>query len=106
MAAGCAAPEPKLPASQNAIVISLDTLRADHLSCYGYPRKTSPRLDRLAREGILFERAYSQAPWTRPSVATLFTGAGLWLFNNHVSRDMRYRDGFMVGVRFWTVLAL
>lgn len=57
----------------NVVVIGLDTLRPDHLGCYGYGRDTSPRIDRLAREGVLFENAVSQAPWTHPSFATVFT---------------------------------
>jgi len=57
----------------NVVLISMDTLRADHLHCYGYPRKTSPALDRLAEEGTLFERAYAQAYWTLPSHISLFT---------------------------------
>ena len=57
----------------NAILISVDTLRADHLACYGYQRLTAPALERLAKQSILFERAYSQSPWTTPSHASLFT---------------------------------
>ncbi len=58
----------------NVLVISIDTLRADHLSCYGYPRQTSPAIDALVAGGALFERAYSSAPWTLPSYGSLFTG--------------------------------
>ena len=57
----------------NLVVISIDTLRADHLGAYGYERPTSPTLDRLAQEGIVFERAIAQATWTLPSHAALFT---------------------------------
>jgi len=56
------------------LVIVIDTLRADHLGCYGYGRPTSPALDRLAGEGTLFERAFAQSSWTKPSTASLFTG--------------------------------
>jgi hypothetical protein len=56
------------------ILISLDTLRADHLRCYGYSRPTSPNLDRLAREGLLATTMISSAPWTLPSHMSLFTG--------------------------------
>ena len=52
----------------------VDTLRADHCSSYGYERETTPFLDRLAENGTVFENCISQAPWTKPSVATLFTG--------------------------------
>ena len=56
------------------MLISLDTTRSDHLHCYGYPLPTSPTLDRLASEGILFENAITQAVNTGPSHATIFTG--------------------------------
>lgn len=59
---------------KNVLLISLDTLRADHLSCYGYERRTSPNLDALARGGSLFEHAYSQSHWTLPSHASMLTG--------------------------------
>lgn len=58
----------------DVILISLDTLRADRLGCYGYPLNTSPNLDRLASQGVRFERAVSQAPWTYPSHLALFSG--------------------------------
>lgn len=58
----------------NLILISLDTLRADHLGCYGYSRDTSPFLDRLASQGTVFENATSQAPETLASTMTLLTG--------------------------------
>jgi arylsulfatase A-like enzyme len=56
-------------------LITIDTLRADHLSAYGYPRRTSPNLDALAAEGALFEVAYSESNTTNPSHATILTGA-------------------------------
>src|SRR5262249_4248274 len=56
------------------ILISIDTLRADHLPAYGYSRGSTPTLDRLAREGIVFEQVYSAVPLTLPSHATLLTG--------------------------------
>ena len=58
----------------NIVYIVIDTLRYDSLGCYGYQRDTSPGIDRLAGEGVLFKRAYSSAPWTKPSVASLFSG--------------------------------
>jgi len=57
----------------NIILIISDTLRSDHLGCYGYSRNTSPNIDRIAREGIIFNRAYAQSNWTLASTATLFT---------------------------------
>lgn len=56
------------------LVVVLDTVRADHLSAYGYGRSTSPALDRLATRGTRFERAYSTSSWTLPAHASLFTG--------------------------------
>lgn len=58
----------------NVILISLDTVRADHLSAYGYERDTSPFLEALAAEGVLFERAYAPTSTTGPTHATVFTG--------------------------------
>ena len=57
----------------NILLISIDTLRADHLDAYGYERKTSPMITTLASRGILFKRAIAQASWTLPSMASLHT---------------------------------
>lgn len=72
LVAGCARRESG--SGDNVVLVMVDTLRADHLGCYGYPRATSPNLDGLAGRGILFENFYSVAPWTNPAIATLFTG--------------------------------
>lgn len=58
----------------NVILISADTLRADHLGCHGYWRETSPAIDRLARESLLFANAYSASAWTLPGHMTMLTG--------------------------------
>lgn len=58
----------------NIILITLDTVRADHLGCYGYQRKTSPQIDRFARDGILFENPTSFSGWTLPSLENIMTG--------------------------------
>jgi arylsulfatase A-like enzyme len=55
------------------VLILIDTLRADHLSCYGYELPTSPNLDALAAEGVLYSRTFAPAPWTRPSCAALLS---------------------------------
>jgi arylsulfatase A-like enzyme len=65
---------PAAPGAPNILVIVVDTLRADHLSAYGYARETSPNLDRFASQGVLFENAISAASWTLPSHASLVTG--------------------------------
>jgi arylsulfatase A-like enzyme len=62
------------PRPPNLVLISIDTLRADHLSLYGYPRPTSPNIDRWARSGAVFDAAVTSAPWTLPSHLSLFTG--------------------------------
>lgn len=74
-----AAPRPareKVEPRPNVVIYLVDTLRADRLGCYGYPRPTSPHLDRFAEGATLFETAVAQAPWTRPSVASVLTGLG------------------------------
>jgi arylsulfatase A-like enzyme len=58
----------------NIVLIVLDTLRQDHLACYGYRRETAPTIERIAEEGVIFESAYTTAPWTLPGHASLFTG--------------------------------
>jgi len=58
----------------NLIIICIDSLRADHLGCYGYSRNTSPNIDSLAKEGILFENAYSNSSFTRESVSVILSG--------------------------------
>ncbi|MFQ5806637.1 MAG: sulfatase [Phycisphaerae bacterium] len=60
--------------SANVALISIDSLRPDHLHCYGYPKKTSPHIDQLAREGALFENVISSTSWTLPAHACMFTG--------------------------------
>jgi len=62
------------PGNPNILVIVVDTLRADHLSGYGYRRATTPNIDRLANQGVLFENALAGSSWTAPSHATILTG--------------------------------
>jgi arylsulfatase A-like enzyme len=62
-----------LPPRSNIVLITIDTLRADHLSSYGYPRATTPALDRLAASGVRFDQAAAQWPKTTPSFASMFT---------------------------------
>jgi len=62
------------PERPNIIIICVDTLRSDHVGAYGYPRETTPQMDRIAGEGVLFEECYSNSNWTKPAVASLFTG--------------------------------
>ena len=62
------------PQRPDIILVSIDTLRADHLSCYGYERSTSPFIDQLARTGVRFVDARSPSPWTLPTHTTMLTG--------------------------------
>ena len=80
LAACSPAPEvqqPQCQAGTNVVIFLIDTLRADRLGAYGYARDTSPNLDALAKESVLFERAHSPASWTLPSVASLMLGSFL-----------------------------
>ena len=52
----------------------IDTLRADHLSYYGYERDTTPNIDAFAKESLVFKNAFSPAPWTPAAMASIFTG--------------------------------
>lgn len=58
---------------RNVIIISVDTLRADHLGCYGYPLNTSPAIDALAEDGVLFSHCYTLTPLTAPAFSTMLT---------------------------------
>lgn len=62
------------PKAPDILLVSIDTLRADHVGCYGHPLNTTPTIDRLAREGIRFTRAISQSSWTLPVHASMLTG--------------------------------
>ncbi len=69
---GCGRPAASA-GSPNVLLISIDTLRPDHLSAYGYERETSPSIDRLASEGVLFESHISSSSWTLPAHTAMFT---------------------------------
>src|SRR5438270_6694319 len=58
----------------NLVLVTIDTLRADRLGCYGYTKIETPNLDQLAKQGVLFENAVTHTPLTAPSPASLFTG--------------------------------
>jgi arylsulfatase A-like enzyme len=73
------------PGARNAIVVVIDTLRADHLSAYGYSRPTSPNLDTIARMGVQFDNAISTSSWTLPSHASMLTAE--YPHEHHVDHD-------------------
>ncbi len=114
-------PIPPIPrTTRGYVVISIDTLRADRLGCYGYPRPTSPFLDSLATRATLFEEAYAQFPSTLVSHMTMFTGLhprehGVFppnsvlspevetfpeVFRRHGYRTAAYTEGGFVSGRF------
>jgi len=72
----CAGPSDPAPAGppKRVFLITVDTLRADHLGCYGYPRETSPFIDSLAARGTVFEKTIAQWPKTGTSMASMFLG--------------------------------
>jgi len=76
------------PARPHVVLISIDTLRADHMSLYGYRRETTPFLDQFAKHAFVFERAFSTAPWTAPAHASMFTG--LYPEQHRTGRDDPY----------------
>ena len=75
------------------IVIMLDTLRADHMSLYGYGRKTTPAIDELSRESLVFENAYSTTSWTLPAHVSLFSGKDV-LDHGVLSQDNRIAESY------------
>ena len=78
--------EPEKP--RHVIFLTWDSTRADHISSYGYPHDTTPELDAFAAEGVLFEQAYAQNNWTRPSYASLLTSQ----LNYRIHDEGRIRD--------------
>jgi len=76
----------------NVVLIVIDTLRADHLSCYGYGLPTSPSIDRLAATSDLYTRCRATGPWTLPSHASMFTGR--FAFQHRARTELR-PDGLM-----------
>jgi arylsulfatase A-like enzyme len=88
---------------KNVLLISVDTLRADRLGCYGYGRATSPRIDGLAAEGVRFHHAISQAPWTTPSHASLLTSR--YPSSHHMTQSWSRFGRFLKEGRGYRVLA-
>jgi arylsulfatase A-like enzyme len=94
------------------ILISIDSLRPDHLGCYGYTKNTSPTLDRFAGEGVLFETAWSSTSWTLPAHAALFTSlpdrvhgcydAKRWLGKNRFTLAEAFREAGYKTVGFFS----
>jgi arylsulfatase A-like enzyme len=103
---GCTRPVP--PRRPNVILIVADTLRADHLGCYGYRRPTSPAIDRFSRQATLYRNAHATAPWTVPSHASLFTGLYPFQHGAHtvaVDEPTRAQDNVQPLARTYATLA-
>jgi len=90
----------------NIILITVDTLRADHLECYGYDKVRTPHINRLASEGILFEHSIAQTPLTLPSHSCILTSTypmfhgvrdngGFYLADDHITlAEVLRKKGF------------
>ncbi len=80
---------------KSILLLSIDTVRPDHLSLYGYPFPTSPNLDRLARSSVVYDQAYSPTSWTLPAHASIFTG--LYPIEHGAHYPTGARPGFTPG---------
>jgi arylsulfatase len=104
------------PRGPSVLLITIDTLRADHLGAYGYARPTSPHLDALATRGLLFERALTPCPRTTQAIASIMTSLypqthgvrSLWgrLDPAHLTLAERFRDAGFATAGFWTTTFL
>jgi arylsulfatase A-like enzyme len=97
LGAGCGGPSDEPRSPPNLVLVSIDTLRADHLGTYGYPWPTTPAIDRLARDGVLFRTFVSHSPSTLPAHASLLTS----LLPHHHSASVP--KGLMVSPRVPTL---
>ena len=77
---------PKHPVRPNIVLVVIDTLRADRLPFYGYPKETAPFLSELAAQGVVFEKAYAASSWTSPATASIFTS--LYPFQHGVTMGL------------------
>src|SRR5688572_17721022 len=68
------AAKPSTAKKPNILLFAIDSLLADHMSCYGYPRLTTPHMDKFAQQGTLFERTYSAHIPTTPAYSSMLTG--------------------------------
>lgn len=96
---------PRTPAAQtlrplNVVVITIDTLRPDHLHCYGYDKIETPTIDHIAQSGVLFENGVTQTPLTPPSHASIFTGL------NPPAHKVRDTGGFILSTSIPTLASI
>ncbi len=84
--------EPATAERPNIVLITVDTLRADHLGAYGYDPSISPNIDALARRGVRFQAAFAQSSWTLPSVASMLTGMYPTELDTYAWRGLRMQS--------------
>ena len=77
---------------RNVVLISIDTCRADYLSCYGFERETTPQIDEIARQGLLFKHAQAPAPLTLPAHCSMLTGTYPPYHGVHRNREYQLSD--------------
>lgn len=99
--ASCTSPITESGPRPNVLIVVLDACRADKMSLYGFPRETTPNLSSLASDpdAVVFRRHYVQAPWTKPSTASLFTGRYVSqhkVYRGHGPRDNKTAQGAYV----------
>ncbi len=80
----------------NVLILMVDTLRADHLGCYGYHRNTTPAIDQFKNDGVLFTRCSAASSWTRPSVASIITGMYPATHNQYETNSVIPREAVMI----------
>ena len=90
---------------RNIVLITLDSLRADHCSFTGYHRKTTPTLDKMARKGVVFENAIAPAPRTLPSMAQIFTGKLMTIYNTSQQGNVGIRENARLHLRSFETIS-
>jgi hypothetical protein len=98
-----------LPKDPDIFIFLIDACQAKHLGTYGYPRPTSPNIDRFAQDAVVFENAYANASFTRASVATLFTGLypethKVRILRQRLSWELLTLPEYLKGKGYWTSL--
>lgn len=93
-------------ARRDVVLVTIDSLRADHVGAYGYKRPTAPNFDRLSRRGVRFERAYAQAPHTSFSIAALLTGRYFGPLTRLIPEARFETLAHRLGAHGWTTAAI
>lgn len=95
-----------MPKGRDVVLVTIDSLRADHVGAYGYKRRTTPNIDLLARRGVRFENAYAQAPHTSFSLTTLLTGRYFATLTRLVPEARFETLARRLGAHGWTTAAI